>query len=117
MMQHLLRRLVFDVPLLNEHTKMPLKVIVGDIFLKKEPRQCHLPLPLIELNCEMMSLSLMSVSQLLTNHYERCWKYYCLSGGWGSFGAASDEELHLTRKLFWGVFDALARKVPDCNLS
>lgn len=26
MMQHLLRRLVFDIPLLNEHTKMPLKV-------------------------------------------------------------------------------------------
>ncbi len=26
MMQHLLRRLVFDVPVLNEHTKMPLKV-------------------------------------------------------------------------------------------
>ncbi|KAM8837244.1 ryanodine receptor 2 isoform 8-T9 [Spinachia spinachia] len=72
MMQHLLRRLVFDVPLLNEHTKMPLK--------------------------------------LLTNHYERCWKYYCLAGGWGSFGAASDEELHLSRKLFWGIFDALSRK-------
>ncbi|KAK1794494.1 hypothetical protein P4O66_011363, partial [Electrophorus voltai] len=78
MMQHLLRRLVFDVPLLNEHTKMPLK--------------------------------------LLTNHYERCWKYYCLSGGWGSFGAASDEELHLTRKLFWGIFDALARKRYDVEL-
>ncbi|MCI4384536.1 hypothetical protein PGIGA_G00039800 [Pangasianodon gigas] len=78
MMQHLLRRLVFDVPLLNEHTKMPLK--------------------------------------LLTNHYERCWKYYCLSGGWGSFGAASDEELHLTRKLFWGIFDALARKKYDAEL-
>ncbi|XP_030630748.1 ryanodine receptor 2 [Chanos chanos] len=78
MMQHLLRRLVFDVPLLNEHTKMPLK--------------------------------------LLTNHYERCWKYYCLSGGWGSFGAASDEELHLTRKLFWGIFDALARKRYDLEL-
>ncbi|KAF3854125.1 hypothetical protein F7725_014813 [Dissostichus mawsoni] len=72
MMQHLLRRLVFDVPLLNEHTKMPLK--------------------------------------LLTNHYERCWKYYCLAGGWGSFGAASDEELHLSRKLFWGIFDALSLK-------
>ncbi|XP_037400044.1 ryanodine receptor 2 isoform X22 [Pygocentrus nattereri] len=78
MMQHLLRRLVFDVPLLNEHTKMPLK--------------------------------------LLTNHYERCWKYYCLSGGWGSFGAASDEELHLSRKLFWGIFDALARKRYDAEL-
>lgn len=26
MMQHLLRRLVFDIPLLNEHAKMPLKV-------------------------------------------------------------------------------------------
>lgn len=31
MMQHLLRRLVFDVPLLNEHAKMPLKVSVGHI--------------------------------------------------------------------------------------
>ncbi|XP_072311661.1 ryanodine receptor 2 [Eucyclogobius newberryi] len=78
MMQHLLRRLVFDVPLLNEHTKMPLK--------------------------------------LLTNHYERCWKYYCLSGGWGSFGAASDEELHLSRKLFWGIFDALSRKPYEQEL-
>uniref|UniRef100_A0A3B5KSP6 Uncharacterized protein n=1 Tax=Xiphophorus couchianus TaxID=32473 RepID=A0A3B5KSP6_9TELE len=78
MMQHLLRRLVFDVPLLNEHTKMPLK--------------------------------------LLTNHYERCWKYYCLSGGWGSFGVASDEELHLSRKLFWGIFDALSCKRYDQEL-
>ncbi|XP_015234788.1 PREDICTED: ryanodine receptor 2 [Cyprinodon variegatus] len=78
MMQHLLRRLVFDVPLLNEHTKMPLK--------------------------------------LLTNHYERCWKYYCLSGGWGSFGAASEEELHLSRKLFWGIFDALSCKRYDQEL-
>uniref|UniRef100_A0A668AWW8 Uncharacterized protein n=1 Tax=Myripristis murdjan TaxID=586833 RepID=A0A668AWW8_9TELE len=78
MMQHLLRRLVFDVPLLNEHTKMPLK--------------------------------------LLTNHYERCWKYYCLAGGWGSFGAASDEELHLSRKLFWGIFDALSHKRYDQEL-
>uniref|UniRef100_A0A4W6FCX7 Ryanodine receptor 2 n=1 Tax=Lates calcarifer TaxID=8187 RepID=A0A4W6FCX7_LATCA len=78
MMQHLLRRLVFDVPLLNEHTKMPLK--------------------------------------LLTNHYERCWKYYCLAGGWGNFGAASDEELHLSRKLFWGIFDALSYKVRFIEL-
>ncbi|XP_018522000.1 ryanodine receptor 2 isoform X6 [Lates calcarifer] len=78
MMQHLLRRLVFDVPLLNEHTKMPLK--------------------------------------LLTNHYERCWKYYCLAGGWGNFGAASDEELHLSRKLFWGIFDALSYKQYDQEL-
>lgn len=50
-------------------------------------------------------------SQLLTSHYERCWKYYCLTEGWGNFGAASDEELHLTRKLFWGIFDALSHKV------
>ncbi|KAF7650574.1 hypothetical protein LDENG_00123610 [Lucifuga dentata] len=78
MMQHLLRRLVFDVPLLNEHAKMPLK--------------------------------------LLTNHYERCWKYYCLAGGWGSYGAASDEELHLSRKLFWGIFDALSCKRYDQEL-
>ena len=50
-------------------------------------------------------------TQLLTNHYERCWKYYCLPGGWGNFGAASEEELHLSRKLFWGIFDALSQKV------
>ncbi|RVE55463.1 hypothetical protein OJAV_G00236070 [Oryzias javanicus] len=78
MMQDLLRRLVFDVPLLNEHTKMPLK--------------------------------------LLTNHYERCWKYYCLAGGWGSYGAASEEELHLSRKLFWGIFDGLSCKSYDQEL-
>ncbi|XP_031824383.1 ryanodine receptor 2 isoform X11 [Sarcophilus harrisii] len=78
MMQHLLRRLVFDVPLLNEHAKMPLK--------------------------------------LLTNHYERCWKYYCLPGGWGNFGAASEEELHLSRKLFWGIFDALSQKKYEHEL-
>ncbi|CAG5911922.1 unnamed protein product [Menidia menidia] len=78
MMQHLLRRLVFDVPLLSEHSKMPLK--------------------------------------LLTNHYERCWKYYCLAGGWGNFGVTSDEELHLSRKLFWGIFDALSCKKYDQEL-
>ncbi|KAG7226578.1 hypothetical protein INR49_003735 [Caranx melampygus] len=32
MMQHLLRRLVFDVPLLNEHTKMPLKRYDQELF-------------------------------------------------------------------------------------
>ncbi|NXC05808.1 RYR2 protein, partial [Orthonyx spaldingii] len=78
MMQHLLRRLVFDVPLLNEHAKMPLK--------------------------------------LLTNHYERCWKYYCLPTGWGNFGTASEEELHLSRKLFWGIFDALSQKKYEQEL-
>lgn len=50
-------------------------------------------------------------TQLLTNHYERCWKYYCLPTGWASFGVTSEEELHLTRKLFWGIFDSLAHKV------
>ncbi|KAG8123547.1 hypothetical protein E2320_018933 [Naja naja] len=78
MMQHLLRRLVFDIPLLNEHAKMPLR--------------------------------------LLTIHYERCWKYYCLPGGWGNFGAASEEELHLSRKLFWGIFDALSQKKYEQEL-
>ncbi|XP_064421057.1 ryanodine receptor 3 isoform X3 [Latimeria chalumnae] len=72
MLQQLLRRLVFDVPLLNEYCKMPLK--------------------------------------LLTQHYEQNWKYYCLPLGWGSYGLASEEELHLTKKLFWGIFDSLAQK-------
>lgn len=49
--------------------------------------------------------------QLLTNHYEQNWKYYCLPSGMGSFGTASDEELLLTKKLFWGIFDSLSHKV------
>ncbi|XP_056666198.1 ryanodine receptor 3 isoform X3 [Monodelphis domestica] len=78
MLQQLLRRLVFDVPLLNEYCKMPLK--------------------------------------LLTNHYEQCWKYYCLPSGWGSYGLAVEEELHLTEKLFWGIFDSLSHKKYDAEL-
>nr|XP_015196138.1 PREDICTED: ryanodine receptor 1 [Lepisosteus oculatus] len=78
MLQHLLRRLVFDVPILNEYAKMPLK--------------------------------------LLTNHYERCWKYYCLPNGWANYGVSSEEELHLTRKLFWGIFESLAHKKFDPEL-
>ncbi|KAH0620577.1 hypothetical protein JD844_021198 [Phrynosoma platyrhinos] len=78
MLQQLLRRLVFDVPLLNEYCKMPLK--------------------------------------LLTNHYEQCWKYYCLPSGWGNYGIAAEEELHLTEKLFWGIFDSLSSKKYDPDL-
>lgn len=33
MLQHLLRRLVFDVPILNEYAKMPLKVCYFAFFL------------------------------------------------------------------------------------
>lgn len=55
--------------------------------------------------------SLFLISQLLTNHYERCWKYYCLPNGWANFGTTSEEELHLSRKLFWGIFESLAHKV------
>uniref|UniRef100_A0A8D2LE34 Ryanodine receptor 1 n=1 Tax=Varanus komodoensis TaxID=61221 RepID=A0A8D2LE34_VARKO len=78
MLQHLLRRLVFDVPILNEFSKMSLK--------------------------------------LLTNHYERCWKYYCLPTGWANYGVTSEEELHLTRKLFWGIFESLSHKKFDPDL-
>uniref|UniRef100_A0A8C3ABS1 Ryanodine receptor 2 n=1 Tax=Cyclopterus lumpus TaxID=8103 RepID=A0A8C3ABS1_CYCLU len=78
MMQPLLRRLVFDVPHLTEHSKMPLK--------------------------------------LLTGHYEQRWKYYSLAGGPDDHGLASEEELHLSRKLFWGVFKALAKKPYEAQL-
>uniref|UniRef100_A0A8C7G5S8 Ryanodine receptor 3 n=1 Tax=Oncorhynchus kisutch TaxID=8019 RepID=A0A8C7G5S8_ONCKI len=78
MMQQLLRRLVFDVPLLTEYCKMPLR--------------------------------------LLTEHYEQSWKYYCLPSGLGSSGMASEEELLLTKKLFWGIFDSLSTKRFDSDL-
>lgn len=51
------------------------------------------------------------LSQLLTDHYEQSRKYYCLNDGLGGFGSASEEELRLTRRLFWGIFSALAKKV------
>ncbi|XP_047184844.1 ryanodine receptor 3 isoform X2 [Scophthalmus maximus] len=78
MMQQLLRRLVFDVPMLTEYCKIPLR--------------------------------------LLTNHYEQNWKYYCLPSGMGIFGTASEEELLLTKKLFWGIFDSLSQKKYDAEL-
>ncbi|KAM6965090.1 ryanodine receptor 3 [Aplochiton taeniatus] len=78
MMQQLLRRLVFDVPLLTEYCKMPLR--------------------------------------LLTNHYEQSWKYYCLPSGMVGYGMASEEELLLTKKLFWGIFDSLSQKKYDADL-
>ncbi|XP_061698948.1 ryanodine receptor 3-like [Syngnathoides biaculeatus] len=78
MMQQLLHRLVFDVPLLSEYCKMPLR--------------------------------------LLTNHYEQNWKYYCLPSGWGSYGTASEDELQLTKKIFWGVFDSLSQRKYEPEL-
>uniref|UniRef100_F6XF06 Ryanodine receptor 3 n=1 Tax=Ornithorhynchus anatinus TaxID=9258 RepID=F6XF06_ORNAN len=76
--EQLLRRLVFDVPLLSEFCRMPLK--------------------------------------LLTNHYEQCWKYYCLPAGGGGCDFAAEEELHLTEKLFWGIFDSLSHKKFEPDL-
>jgi len=35
MLQHLLRRLVFDVPILNEYAKMPLKVCLTMSYIRK----------------------------------------------------------------------------------
>ncbi len=47
---------------------------------------------------------------MLTNHYERCGRYYG-SGGWGSHGTATEEERRLTMMLFSGIFDSLAQRV------
>ncbi|XP_060734913.1 ryanodine receptor 2 isoform X4 [Tachysurus vachellii] len=54
--------------------------------------------------------------KLLTDHYEQNWKYYYTSGGRGGFNAAFEEELQLSRKLFWHVFRALNKKLYDAEL-
>lgn len=59
---------------------------------------------------------LLCVFQLLTNHYEQNWKFYCLPSGWGSYGTASEDELLLTKKIFWGVFDSLSQRVRLLSL-
>ncbi len=60
------------------------------------------------------SLELCSCVQVLTNHYERCGRYYG-SGGWGSHGTATEEERRLTMMLFSGIFDSLAQRVSFFN--
>nr|XP_057915111.1 ryanodine receptor 2 isoform X2 [Doryrhamphus excisus] len=55
--------------------------------------------------------------KLLTSHYDQRWKYYFLSGGHADRSLASEEELHLSQKLFWGVFKALAKKPYEPELS
>ncbi|XP_052009298.1 ryanodine receptor 2 [Xyrauchen texanus] len=54
--------------------------------------------------------------KLLNNHYEQSRKYYCWNERWGGFGFVSEEELRLTRRLFWGIFSALAKKSYDADL-
>lgn len=51
--------------------------------------------------------------QMLTSHYEQRWKYYSHAGRQDDQNLASEEELHLSRKLFWGVFKALTKKVSS----
>ncbi|XP_071832667.1 ryanodine receptor 2-like isoform X4 [Apostichopus japonicus] len=77
-MQRLLTKLIKDIPALEEHTYVSLKIV-----------------------------------QL---HYDRCITYYSSLGGWGTYGAASDEEKRLTMMLFTGLFDALAEKEFDGEL-
>lgn len=136
MLQHLLRRLVFDVPILNEYAKMPLKVkrllsFITTMMIHKihyfRSVLCAVRYDCVSLitadhselvpGLQVQGLVVKHVAyvmfQLLTNHYERCWKYYCLPNGWANFGVTSEEELHLSRKLFWGIFESLAHKVGD----
>ncbi|KAM4729154.1 ryanodine receptor 2-like [Anableps anableps] len=48
--------------------------------------------------------------KMLTNHYEHRWKYYSHTGRQDDQKLASEEDLHLSRKLFWGVLKALTKK-------
>lgn len=51
------------------------------------------------------------IYQLLTSHYEQRWTYYLQTGGQADQSVASEEELYLSRKLFWSLFKALDKKV------
>lgn len=44
-------------------------------------------------------------------HYDHCARYYGLASGWGAFGAASNEEKHLTMQLFLTLLNKLSSKV------
>lgn len=85
--------------------------MVEEIYPLPPHRLLHITRELDAKNAPLPSIVLRF--QLLTNHYERCWKYYCLPNGWANFGVTSEEELHLSRKLFWGIFESLAHKVRN----
>lgn len=63
MLQHLLRRLVFDVPILNEFAKMPLKVnhcrvtILGKVLANALPEQANIQCLAI-VNLEFFSITI-----------------------------------------------------------
>ncbi|KAM8915512.1 ryanodine receptor 3 isoform 7-T7 [Spinachia spinachia] len=78
-------------------------------MLQQLLRRLVVDVPLLTEYCKMPL-------RLLTNHYEQNWKYYCLPSGWGSYGTASEDELQLTKKIFWGVFDSLAQRKYDAEL-
>ncbi|XP_078788602.1 ryanodine receptor 2 isoform X2 [Oryzias latipes] len=50
--------------------------------------------------------------KLLISHYMQRSSYYSQAGRRSDQSLASEEELHLSRTLFWGVFKALAKKIP-----
>ncbi|XP_029031557.1 ryanodine receptor 2 isoform X4 [Betta splendens] len=55
--------------------------------------------------------------KLLTSLYEQRWKYYYSpTRGQSDHDLASEDELHLSKKLFWGVFKALAKKPYESQL-
>uniref|UniRef100_A0A3B3HPU3 Ryanodine receptor 2 n=1 Tax=Oryzias latipes TaxID=8090 RepID=A0A3B3HPU3_ORYLA len=49
--------------------------------------------------------------KLLISHYMQRSSYYSQAGRRSDQSLASEEELHLSRTLFWGVFKALAKKL------
>lgn len=108
LMQPLLRRLVFDVPHLADHNKIALKVNTD---------LCHLNFykllvtKLTRMKIMHNFLSNTFIYQLLTTHYEQRWTYYLQTGGQADQSLASEEELYLSRKLFWSLFKALDKKV------
>lgn len=51
------------------------------------------------------------IFQLLTSHYEQRSQYYLMVGELSHHSLASEEELHLSQKLFWSVFKAMNKKV------
>lgn len=52
----------------------------------------------------------------MSSHYKQRLKYYLMVGEPGDHNLASEEELHLSRKLFWSVFKALNKKVNYINI-
>lgn len=59
----------------------------------------------------MFFVFIIFIYQVLISHYDQWWKYYLQTKRQADPRSVPEEDLYLSRKLFWNLFKALDKKV------